>query len=760
MGNHKKEAVIMGALLHDIGKFVQRASDRTKKQDHEYWGVEWFDRQLAEKFTAAFTADEKDTIRRAINSHHESCSFITLADAISAGMDRTQKEDEEKGDPFTQRQIAVMTCVSLDGKQPSLRYHPLAKLGARGLGETVPVEADKTDAKEYSNLFRDFNDELPGIFPDDCQAEDAINSLNNHLFKYAWCIPSAVYVSEPDVSLYDHLKTTAAIAGCLYDFSSVPDATAANIESPAFILVSGDISGIQPYIFEALHHQRKVAKRLRARSFYLQIIAEAAAQTIVRRAGMPMLNILISAGGNFTVILPNTETNRQKLKTIQSEFDEWCHSFSRGVLNIALAWVECSGRDLIDFGTTAERLKLKLRSAKQQPYRTVLQQNGRWYEEKYQFDELVANDESLCPECRLRPKERNQEQCTFCKTDTELGGVLPKARYIAFYQNPDEGYPVINGSFRLFDNLESTGNPYCVLSINDIDAKADGLKFIANHVPVTVDDRGNTSPLSFNELAGLSHGGKIAYLKGDADNMGEIFKAGFANAGKKNTISRYASLSRMLDLFFAGRLQRLLETDFKNIYAAFSGGDDFMAVGPWNEVIDLALRMRDEYGKFSGGNPCFTFSAGVLVAGDDDPVAFCARQVEEDLGASKSLPDKDSATLFGKVMKWGELARLKAEAGCIMQWMEQGIVAKAFVMHLYQYGVMYDLYRKTGKARSLEFVPMLAEDIKRNLTKLTQVAARSWAVALLNGMSSGIDGTTDLPLLSAIAEYALTHSRR
>jgi CRISPR-associated protein Csm1 len=760
MSNNNKQAVILGALLHDIGKFVQRASGKPRQQDHEHWGLEWFDRHLAEKLTSVFCVDEKDTIRRAINSHHENCPFITMADAISAGMDRIQREKEEEGDPLTQRQIAVMTCVSLGEKQPVPRYHLLDKLGARGLNEIEPVEDKNTGVKEYSNLFNGFTDELPSIFSGDCRQENIINRIDSHLQKYTWCIPSAVYKSDPDVSLYDHLKTTAAIAGCLYDFSDAPGATAANFESLAFILVNGDISGIQPYIFEALHYQGKVAKRLRARSFYLQMIAEAAAQTIARRASMPMLNIVISAGGNFTILLPNTDKNRQHLDEMQKEFEEWCYLFSRGVININLAWVECSGRDLIDFGTTAEKLKLKLRKAKQQPYRTVLQQNGQWDEEKFKFDELVADDETLCPECRLRPKEENQEQCNYCKTDTELGGLLPRAKYIAFYQNPKDGYQVINSSFKLLDDIDIVGKSYCILSINEINAKTDGFKFIANHVPIEVDNEENTAPKTFADMADLSHGGKIAYLKGDADNMGEIFKAGFINANKKATISRYASLSRMLDLFFAGRLQRLLETDFNNIYAAYSGGDDFMVVGPWNEVIDFAMRLRDEFGKFSGGNPCFTFSAGILVAGDDDPVAFCARKVDEVLGESKSAKNKDSTALFGKVMKWNELVNLKTEAGAIMQWMEEGIIAKAFVMHLYQYGIMYDQYKKTGKARNLEFVSMLAEDIKRNLSKTTQAEARSWAFALLNGMSSGNDGTTFLPLLSAIAEYALTYTRR
>jgi CRISPR-associated protein Csm1 len=44
-------AVILGAILHDIGKFVQRAQQNPTSQDHSHWGEEWFQNNLAEKLT-------------------------------------------------------------------------------------------------------------------------------------------------------------------------------------------------------------------------------------------------------------------------------------------------------------------------------------------------------------------------------------------------------------------------------------------------------------------------------------------------------------------------------------------------------------------------------------------------------------------------------------------------------------------------------------------------------------------------------------
>jgi CRISPR-associated protein Csm1 len=89
MGRAEKEffAIILGALLHDIGKFVQRSQPNPMSQDHSHWGEEWFQNHLAEKLTPVFNENEKQIIRSSIGSHHGHEKFVSLADAISAGMD-------------------------------------------------------------------------------------------------------------------------------------------------------------------------------------------------------------------------------------------------------------------------------------------------------------------------------------------------------------------------------------------------------------------------------------------------------------------------------------------------------------------------------------------------------------------------------------------------------------------------------------------------------------------------------------------------
>lgn len=75
--------------------------------------------------------------------------------------------------------------------------------------------------QEYKKLWQGFEDEIKKIRP--LSVRHYLNSVYYILQKYAWCVPSATYKSEPDISLFDHLKIASAIAGALYLAKDVKD---------------------------------------------------------------------------------------------------------------------------------------------------------------------------------------------------------------------------------------------------------------------------------------------------------------------------------------------------------------------------------------------------------------------------------------------------------------------------------------------------------------------------------------------------------
>ena len=616
MGFDEKEyhAVILGALLHDIGKFVQRAQSNPMSQDHSHWGDEWFQNNLAEKLTPIFGEKEKQVIRSAINNHHEHEKYVSLADAISAGMDRIaiKLDEEETGDPFSDRLISIFSKLSISKKPKAEKYNKFGPLGKEQLEEVFPINDKKCSYKDYAALLKEFDREIDASNFNNLTTEKVVNFLYFLLWKYCWCIPSATYKIEPDVPLFDHLKTTAAIAGCLCAYQKEDPNESLNIESKALHLIGGDISGIQSYIFDVLSQQGKVAKRLRARSLFVQLVSEIACHRILHAFHLPLCNLILSAGGNFYILAPNLKNAQTVIENLRKEFDDWTLKELNAELSVSIAATELSGRGLADFPKALEELKAELSHRKYRPHMAKLSDKGRWIEGEFLRPEAVEGDEKACQGCHKFPiKESAQvgdNLCERCSSDTRIGQLLPKTKYLAFFNDNLHGFKVLNYSFELWEDgilSKATNNkPYLIMNLNNPDIKlpAIGFKYLANHIPITSDvpstevEKGQ--PVTFNDIANSSEGDKlIGYLKADVDNMGIILREGFSDT--KLSISRFATFSRSLETFFSGYLQSKMENDFKEIYAVFSGGDDFFVLGPWDKSINFANTIRKDFSLFA-----------------------------------------------------------------------------------------------------------------------------------------------------------------
>lgn len=781
--NQEKDAIILGALLHDVGKFIQRASENPKKQNHSLWGVEWFEDNLSEKMALIFSNEEVQIIKSAINNHHAHERFISLADAISAGLDRIKLEDEERGDPFSDRLISIFSRISISNQPKNEMYHMLASLGENSFDEAFPIDSKKCSYKEYSRLLTRFNHEISSGDFRRLSPQNGINFLYFLLWKYTWCIPSATFKDEPDISLFDHLKTTAAIAGCLYDYSKEHRSDTLNLGTNAFSLVAGDISGIQPYIFDVLTQRGKVAKRLRARSFYVQLISEIAAHKILHTFNFPLCNLITSVGGNFYILLPNLKDTNEKLWQLQREFGEWTLSQLGAELSISLAHIEASGKDLANFSEVLERLKNSLNYRKYQPHKLVLSSTKGWIEQEFLRPEVIEGDEKACQGCHKHPREEieNNEDnfCERCLIDAKIGQALTARKYLAFFDNPFSELKILNYSCELWDerNLgeELKKEPYLILAINTPDIKIPciGFKYLATYIPTNTGFSQEATekyglPLTFDDIANKSQGDKLlGYVKADIDNLGQILITGFsAEKGvdskkiTKPSISRFAAFSRMLETFFSGYLEIKLEQDFKDIYTIFSGGDDFFLAGPWNETIALVQELRKEFSRFCSFNPDLTFSSGIILSKQHEPISLCAEIVEEKLKDSKMKEGKDSITLLNQTVRWDELNKILVEAKRVIGWLEKEppIVSRALIYNLWEYGEMSRRYQKEGLIPYLKFVPLLTYDIYRNLTKESQKEALIWAENLRPSKENP-QGGENLPYLRAIMDYVLTYTR-
>jgi CRISPR-associated protein Csm1 len=162
----------------------------------------------------------------------------------------------------------------------------------------------------------------------------------------------------------------------------------------------------------------------------------------------------------------------------------------------------------------------------------------------------------------------------------------------------------------------------------------------------------------FHELATQSEGiARLAVLRADVDNLGQAFVAGFESEkyGQRYvTLSRTATFSRKLALFFKRHINTLLEqgqyflTDeddpCRKATVVYSGGDDLFLIGAWDDILGFAVDLYDALGEYSQNT--LTISAGIGLYPEKYPVSTMAKQTGALEDAAKAVPGKNAVALF------------------------------------------------------------------------------------------------------------------
>ena len=133
---------------------------------------------------------------------------------------------------------------------------------------------------------------------------------------FTHAIPSATaFGVKPEVSLYDHSKAVAALAVALWRYhherGDDPATVAAaqrdrsDWDEQKLLLIQGDLFGIQEFIFASGGEtQRRAAKLLRGRSFYVGLLTECAAMRVLDALALPPTSQIINAAGKFLIVAP------------------------------------------------------------------------------------------------------------------------------------------------------------------------------------------------------------------------------------------------------------------------------------------------------------------------------------------------------------------------------------------------------------------------------------------------------------------------
>ncbi|WP_064042573.1 type III-A CRISPR-associated protein Cas10/Csm1, partial [Methylomonas koyamae] len=323
------------------------------------------------------TKSVDDSFINAAAMHHKPGSFlqwiIATADRVASGFDREEfekynqaEEGTETGkNHYTARQLTLFEQIhktNSDKQQFSYRY-PLKPLSPASI---FPVKAegyehnDKQKAQqEYLQLWQGFVQALQKM-PKSHRQNWALwlDHFETVWGVYTQAIPSATAFNvRPDVSLYDHSRVTAALATALWRYHHENKQTDDNArkqlsdqaeswEQPKFLLIQGDFFGIQDFIFASGGETNKrAAKLLRGRSFYVSLLSECAALKVLDALDLPSTSQVINAAGKFMIVAPNTEQTKAKLQQVQQALDRWFLEHSYGQAGVGLAWTEAACND-------------------------------------------------------------------------------------------------------------------------------------------------------------------------------------------------------------------------------------------------------------------------------------------------------------------------------------------------------------------------------------------------------------------------------
>ncbi len=559
-----------------------------------------------------------------------------------------------------------------------------------------------------------------------------------------------------------------------------------------FIMLGGDLSGIQEYIFRISHsHSKGGAKLFRARSFYLQLLTKVTVLELLTvcapqpESPLSTTAQIMDAGGRFVLILPNTPAVQDKIQTVNQQLQRVFYHDFKGQLSINLHWDLLTETHLIrtQFQRTLNDFLDQLDSKKLQKFDALIgsQEFSPCIETDYATE--AEGNCQLCESHKAVPSKNDEEEdslrrCFYCDVQIRIiGSKLPKHSHFSLTKNhtsqnrenpnssqrenlilgwnieflkdfdPKQSHPNRGNSkehqwiYNFLSPEDFSFHPMAgsIPRIEEKDRQFWGTRLMTElsqmdieepeRLTISIQDAKefqDDEPKTFNMIAHSRHGiadeyakptqdtedssievtepggakrGKnfLGVFKADVDNLGLIFSTGLGRA--QFSVSRFASLSRMLNYFFSVELVKLINEykiqekrecdslsqasqaandshgvkttqnikDPRDIYVVYSGGDDLFFIGPWVPIVHFGIRLREKFDHFVTQNEDLTLSAGIGVFKQHYPIRSMAPETEQLLDQAKSFENdnqtKNAVTLFGVSVPWGDFPALIQEDG-------------------------------------------------------------------------------------------------
>ena len=674
--NEKETKLIIAAILHDIGKVIYREGNDVRK--HSISGYDYLketgitDKEILD----AVKYHHAQSLRNADIEDNSLSYIVYMADNIASATDRRERMEEEKGFEISAPLESVFNILNHnDGHM----YYKPSFLNPEDDINYPSNTKTMFDRHYYNKIKANITNNLKGMNYN----KDYINSLIEVMEANLSYVPSSTSKNEiADISLFDHVKLTAAIASCIYQYLTANKIDnykqelfidgKSFYEKNVFMLYSMDISGIQKFIYTI--HSENAMKILRSKSFYLEIMMEHIIDCLLDRLHLSRANLIYSGGGHCYILIPNTEEVRTIVEKYNFEINQWFLDNYKVSLYISSGYSECSSNSLknIPEGSYAEIFKnISKKISEQKASRYTAEQiinlnkiREKDYSRECRICKNVSkvDDDGLCPTCSalklLSSKILDEKYAFFTVVSEKEPGAL-KLPLDYYLIAEDEK----NLTERLLNNDKTFVRTYGKNKMYTGKRVSNKL-WVGNY---------HSDCNTFEDMADCSKGIKrIGVLRADVDNLGIAFVSGFNNEANNNryvTLSRTATLSRQLSLFFKLYINSILrdgeytiednsegkKTIIRNAVICYSGGDDLFIVGAWNEIIELAIDIQKKFALYTEGT--LTLSAGIGIYRHNYPISVIAEEVADMESMSKSKAGKAAVTLFEDGVKHKELGQ-------------------------------------------------------------------------------------------------------
>ena len=326
-------------------------------------------------------------------------------------------------------------------------------------GINYPTE-ERVDLQEdfYKKIRQNLTDCLKQIN----YTEEYLNSLLAVLESNLSYIPSSTSKKEmEDISLYDHMKITAALAQCIEHYlvenqiknyrEKLMMKTEKLYDEKMFVLYSMDISGIQKFIYTI--NSEGALRSLRARSFYLEIMMEHIIDELLEQLSLSRANLIYSGGGHCYLLVPNTVQSKKIIQRKEEETNQWLLDTYGIALYVAGGYAECSANDLKNNPT----------GSYSELYRKVSRMISEKKSHRYGKKELIAlntqktKGERECKVCRRIAAVSENGKCNICRNLEKMSGnILYENFFIVQSEIQEDALPLPGEKYLIADNEAGT----------------------------------------------------------------------------------------------------------------------------------------------------------------------------------------------------------------------------------------------------------------------------------------------------------------